>query len=99
ERARHLYEQSLALLDGLAGRPDVHKSRAFCLVELASVLWYAQIDSSLPLMEEGLALCRAIGDRAGTARALRELARLMMAQGNYRRASDLAAESLALRRS
>jgi predicted ATPase/class 3 adenylate cyclase len=50
------------------------------------------------LLEEGLALGRALGDRAGVATALTTLGHLARVQGEHARAAALLAEGLALQR-
>jgi predicted ATPase/transcriptional regulator with XRE-family HTH domain len=51
---------------------------------------------AVELSEEGLALCREIGDRSGSAFALNSLGTVAQYQGDYERAAAFFADSLAL---
>ena len=66
----------------------------------AGVLAHAQADyaRATPLLEEGLALFRALGDRQGTARSLHTLGNVAACRGDYARAEALYGQSLELAR-
>ena len=65
-----------------------------------AVLTWAQGDyqGAAARCEEGIALCRAIDDRAGLAFSLNLLGLVMRHRGDYGRATEMLEESLALRR-
>ena len=98
EKARILCRRSLQILDGLAADGlDMRRERAFALSELGGVIWYENIAESRRLLDESVALCRAVNDLWQLAQALRESARLLLMEGDYRVSEEMAAEALDIR--
>lgn len=69
-------------------------------INAIAVLTWAQgdHDGAATRCEEGIALCRAVDDRAGLAFSLNLLALVMRHRGDFDRATQMLEESLALRR-
>ncbi len=73
--------------------------RAKVINAIAVLLWAeGDYEGAKGRSEEGIALCRAIGDRAGLAFSLNLLGMIMRHRGDHRRATEMLEESLALRR-
>jgi predicted ATPase/DNA-binding CsgD family transcriptional regulator len=66
----------------------------------AAVAWLRRgdYDRAVALFEEGLAICRGLGDRALTAKALNSLANVEFERGDFPRSLALHHEALAIRR-
>lgn len=98
ERGKIFCRRSLQILDGrAAGGQDMRRERAFALTELGGIVWYENIAKARPLLEESVALCRAVDDPWQLAKALRESARLRLVEGDYRVSEEMAAEALGIR--
>ena len=98
EKGKIFCRRSLQILDGRAADgQDLRRERAFALCELGGIVWYENIAEARPLLEESVALCRAVDDPWQLAQALRESARLLLMEGDYRVSEKMAAEALGIR--
>jgi len=94
EKARRMYEQSLALYRALGDRWEM----ANALSGLAGVAWnLGDYDEAKELYEETLAIRRALGDPKGTANSLSSLGFTVLYQGQLEEAERLIQESIAIR--
>lgn len=95
----YIAEGREVLAQALAGSTDRSRSRARAL-HMASVLARTQGDygAARALLEESLAISRALGDRRGVADALSNLGVVNQEQREYALARTLLEESLAIRR-
>jgi predicted ATPase/DNA-binding SARP family transcriptional activator len=101
ERDARLVEQSLALLDRLesAGH-DIRREKAFALLRLAGLAWRGgQWQQGEQLLQQSLALSRALTDWRGVAEALEELGMVAWMLGDYAFVKEYSEESLAIRQS
>ena len=98
EQADQLEQQSLTLLDGpaLAGQ-ETRQARAFLMWVRGERMAFFDLEEAKRLFKQGLALCRELGDRWGTAHALHALSHIANEQGPYAEMKRLAEESLAIR--
>jgi tetratricopeptide (TPR) repeat protein len=99
ELADRSFERSLAILDcpGLSDR-DVRPETAFALWRSSERIWHTDLDGSRRLAERSLALCRALEDRWGMARALSRLGATAWYLADYEKAYKWFQESLAISR-
>jgi len=96
--ASQLLRQSLALLEEpeLAGQ-DTRPEKASVLWRMGRIMPDSDREEARRLYEQSLALYQALGDRWGTANALRALGWVAENLGAYGEAKELCAESLAIR--
>lgn len=89
-----LFEEALALFK----REGNRRGEALALLQLADLLFVSQGDTGRihPLLEEGLALCREIGDKDGLALYNYFSGQVALSQGDIPAARALLSESLAL---
>jgi predicted ATPase/DNA-binding SARP family transcriptional activator len=93
-----LCRRSLEILTGLASTgQDVRTERAMALCELGGLVWYSDIAAARQLLAEGVELCRTLNDHWQLAWGLREMARLLLMEGDYPTAAALALEGLEVR--
>lgn len=94
ERARQLYQESLALLEDaeLADR-DTRSGKAFVFLKMGGL-----VEGDTPLIEQSLALYRGLDDDWGTAQALEALGWLAWNSGSYDKAERMYQESLTIYR-
>jgi len=97
EDARQLLQCSLDLLDSL-GSQDTRAERAFVLLQQGVLAEPTDRERARQLLEQSLALYRALNDRSGSARALRLLGFVQRLLGDYDGAWQLCQESLSIRR-
>jgi predicted ATPase/DNA-binding CsgD family transcriptional regulator len=96
-RRNHNHEGHQWLSSFLAG-PQSDSALHARALSMAAVLevWLGQHATAWEHSAQSLAQWRKLGDRAGTAVALRDLGGVMMGMGDYDRAGELLAESLGL---
>lgn len=83
-------------LERATGSADL---RAAALGAAGGCAWFVgDHERSMSLMEQGLVICREIGDRAGSARMLNGLGPTLMAVGRYEEADQVVEEALAINR-
>jgi DNA-binding CsgD family transcriptional regulator/tetratricopeptide (TPR) repeat protein len=94
----HWREAQQWLEEGLTSSKDVAPStRAKALAGAAHfAVWLGKDERAIALAEEGLALCRDMGDRENGALCLMWLGSVAMQQGDYERAKRFHQESLGL---
>jgi predicted ATPase len=100
EIARPLLQQSLDLLSdpGFADQ-DLRLEKAFVLHEMAYIEhWSGSNERARQSAAQSLSLCRTVGDRWATAKALSALGRIMQILGEYEEARRLHEEALEIRR-
>jgi predicted ATPase/class 3 adenylate cyclase len=94
-RARHMYQESLAILRELDDRPHV----AALLNNLGNVaIFQEDYAAARPLFEESLAIMREIGYRSAVGQILNNLALVVRYQGDNVTAREMLEESVAIRR-
>lgn len=97
EYASRYFRLSLELADRLAASgQDVSFERAFALLELGHVSWYADGASTDHFLAQSLTLSRSLQNPWLRARTLQEKARVVQIVGNFREARTLALESLSI---
>jgi predicted ATPase/DNA-binding SARP family transcriptional activator len=101
ERDIALVERSLALLERLeASGHDVRREKAFALLRLGGLMWrQGQWKQGEQLLQQSLALFRALTDWRGVAEALEELGFVAWDLGDYASLKQISEESLAIRQS
>jgi non-specific serine/threonine protein kinase len=88
---RAWYATFLARADGRTA------PRAWALREAGYLaLRQGDYSASMPMLEEGLALCRELGDRTGVTAALVALGEVLYAQSDFRRGKRVAEEAVTL---
>jgi predicted ATPase/DNA-binding SARP family transcriptional activator len=93
EEARQLYEQSLALYQGLGDQSGIASS----LQALSGIaLHQGQLEEGERLARESFAIRQELGDRAGIASGLRTLGVALLKLGKYVEAHSLLEESAAI---
>jgi predicted ATPase/DNA-binding SARP family transcriptional activator len=99
ELAGQLLRQSQDLVEKLeSSRQGVWVERAFVLLRMGEMAYHSRYTEAGRLLEQSLALYRALDDRWRTANVLRDLGSIALNVGNYGRAKQLYEESLAIRR-
>ena len=95
ERARQMYQESLAILRELDDKPRV----AYLLNNLGNVaIFQEDYEAARPLFEESLAIMREIGYRSAVGQILNNLAFVVRYQGDNATAREMLEESIAIRR-
>ena len=94
----HWTEAQQWLAQGLTPSGDVAPAtRAKALAGAATfAFWLGKDERAVALAEEGLALCREVGDREGGALCLHWLGSVAMERGDYEQAKRFHQESLGL---
>jgi tetratricopeptide (TPR) repeat protein len=92
--ARSFFEQSLAIWQALAHKPEI----ARLLHSLGDVVGQADWEAARAYYEQGLALRQEVGDRKGSAASLCSLGYIALKQGDRCRARTLFEEAVAIDR-